>query len=87
MSCHLAPFLQTSHSIFLEKPWFQDFPGGTVGRLCAPNAGGRGLIPDQGTRSHTHDATKNSYATTRAGELQLRSLPAATKIQLNQINK
>ena len=34
-------------------------------RLCAPNAGGPGLIPGQGTRSHMHAATKSSHATTK----------------------
>ena len=34
-------------------------------RLRAPNAGGPGLIPGQGTRSHMHVATKNSHATTK----------------------
>ena len=34
-------------------------------RLCAPNAGARGLIPGQGTRSHIHAATKSSHATTK----------------------
>ena len=29
-----------------------DFPGGPLARLHAPNTGGLGLIPDQGTRSH-----------------------------------
>ena len=29
-----------------------DFPGGPVAKLHAPNAGGLGLIPGQGTRSH-----------------------------------
>ena len=42
-------------------------------RLRAPNAGGLGSIPGQGTRSHMHATTK--------------SLPAATKTQRNQINK
>ena len=32
-------------------------------RLCAPNAGGPGSIPGQGTRSHVHAATKSPYAT------------------------
>ena len=27
-------------------------------RLCAPNAGGPGSIPGQGTRSHMHATTK-----------------------------
>ena len=34
-------------------------------RLCAPNAGGPVSIPGQGTRSHMHATTKNSYATTK----------------------
>ena len=34
-------------------------------RLHAPNAGGRSLIPGQGTRSHMHAATKSSHATTK----------------------
>ena len=42
-------------------------------RLRAPNAGGPGSMPGQGTRSHMHAATK--------------SLHAATKTQHNQINK
>ena len=29
-----------------------DFPGGPVAKLHAPNAGGLGSIPFQGTRSH-----------------------------------
>ncbi|TEA38635.1 hypothetical protein DBR06_SOUSAS110563, partial [Sousa chinensis] len=41
-------------------------------RLQAPNAGGPGSIPGQGTRSHMHAATKSSHA-------QLRSPGAATK--------
>ena len=49
-------------------------------RLHAPNAGGLGSIPGQGTRSHMHDATKEP------GELQLRSPQAATKTRRNQIN-
>ena len=32
-------------------------------RLRAPNAGGPGSIPGQGTRSHMHAATKSSHAT------------------------
>ncbi|TEA42613.1 hypothetical protein DBR06_SOUSAS1610110, partial [Sousa chinensis] len=39
--------------------------------LQAPNAGGTGSIPDQGTRSHTHAATESLP--------QLRSPQAATK--------
>ena len=33
--------------------------------LHAPNAGGPGLIPGQGTRSHMHAATKSLHATTK----------------------
>ena len=36
-----------------------DFPGGPVG-IRAPNAGGLGSIPSQGTRSRIHAATKKS---------------------------
>ena len=34
-------------------------------RLRAPNAGGLGSIPGQGSRSHMHAATKSLYATTK----------------------
>ena len=34
-------------------------------RLHDPNAGGPGSIPVQGTRSHTHAATKSLHATTK----------------------
>ena len=34
-------------------------------RFHAPNAGGPGSIPGQGTRSHMHVTTKNSHATTK----------------------
>ena len=34
-------------------------------RLRAPNAGGLGSIPGQGTRSHMHAATKSLRATTK----------------------
>ena len=40
----------------LGAPWL---------RLCAPNAGGLGSIPGQGTRSHMHVATKSLHATTK----------------------
>ncbi|TEA11625.1 hypothetical protein DBR06_SOUSAS6910083, partial [Sousa chinensis] len=33
-------------------------------RLHAPNAGGPGSIPGEGTRSHMHAATKSLHATT-----------------------
>ena len=36
--------------------------------LCAPNAGGSGSIPGQGTRSCMHAATKSSHATTKEPE-------------------
>ncbi|TEA41690.1 hypothetical protein DBR06_SOUSAS1510085, partial [Sousa chinensis] len=35
-------------------------------RLHAPNAGGPGLIPGQGTRSHMHATIKSSHATIRS---------------------
>ena len=34
-------------------------------RLRAPNAGGLGLIPGQGARSHMHATTKSSHAATK----------------------
>ena len=34
-------------------------------RLCTPNAGGPGSIPDQGTRSHMQAATKSLHGTTK----------------------
>ncbi|TEA23034.1 hypothetical protein DBR06_SOUSAS12510026, partial [Sousa chinensis] len=34
-------------------------------RLHAPNAGGPGSIPGQGTRSHMHAATKSSHVATK----------------------
>ncbi|TEA34794.1 hypothetical protein DBR06_SOUSAS11910017, partial [Sousa chinensis] len=34
-------------------------------RLHAPNGGGPGSIPGQGTRSHTHATTKSSNAATK----------------------
>ena len=33
--------------------------------LCAPNAGGPGSIPGQGTRSHMHATTKSLYDATK----------------------
>ena len=42
-------------------------------RLCAPNAGGPGLIPGQGTRSHMHATTEEPACCNKgAGEPQLR---------------
>ena len=51
---------------------FSDTNGTNVGtslvvqwlRLRAPNAGGRGSIPGQGTRSHMRATTKSSHAMT-----------------------
>ena len=34
-------------------------------RFHTPSAGGPGLIPGQGTRSHMHAATKSSHTTTK----------------------
>ena len=65
-------------------------------RLCAPNAGGLGLIPGQGTRSHMlllivcmpelkilHAATERSHVRQRRSKV----LNAATKTQCSQINE
>ena len=35
-------------------------------RFHAPNAGGPSSIPDQGTRSHLHAATKSPHAATNS---------------------
>ena len=48
-------------------------------RLHAPNAGGPGLIPGQGTRSHMHAAAKSSHAATKSSHAATRSWQAATK--------
>ena len=65
----------------------RDFPGGTVDKtLHSQCRGPRCLIPGQGTRSHTHAATKSSHATTEESEChnwgarvpQLRSPRATT---------
>ena len=46
--------------------------------LDAPNAGGPGLIPGQGTRSHMHATTKSLHAATKGARVpQLR--PSTTK--------
>ena len=55
---------------WLKQPFdiksdLRDFPGGTVVKTHAPNAGGLGSIPGQGTRSHMHAATKSSHAATK----------------------
>ena len=34
-------------------------------RLCAPNAGGPGSIPGQGTRFHMHAVTRSLHAATK----------------------
>ena len=54
----------------LEEDTFKKLKSGTSLlaqgiRLCAPNAGGPGSIPGQGTRSHMCAATKSSHATTK----------------------
>ena len=56
-------------------------------RLRTPNAGGLGLIPDQGTRSQMHVSSKSLHATAGAHVPQLRSWQAATKTGHNQISK
>ena len=58
-------------------PW--DFPGGPVTKLCAPNAGGPGLIPSLATRSHILQL--------RVCMSQLKIPSAAIKIRYSQINK
>ena len=47
-------------------------------RPLAPNAGGLGVIPAQGTRSHMPQL--------RVSMLRLKILQAATKTQYNQVN-
>ena len=54
-----------------KKNEVRDFPGGPVAKSLARNAGSRGLIPGQGTRSHM---------------LQLKGPHATTKTQYSQIN-
>ena len=51
-------------------------------RLCAPNAGGLGSIPDQGTRPHMLQLTILCPSTKK------KKIPcAATKTRCNQVNK
>ena len=57
----------------------QGFPDGPWLRLFAPNAGGLGLSPGQGTRSHMWQL--------RVHMLQLNLLRATNKTQHSQINK
>ena len=47
----------------LAAPWL---------RLCAPNAGGPGSSPGQGTRSHMHAATKSSHAISKTQRNQIK---------------
>ena len=56
-------------------------------RPRAPNAGGLGSIPDRGTRSRMHAATKSPHATTKKSALpqlkrsrMLQRRPGAAKI-------
>lgn len=53
------------------KSMGRDFPDDPVAKTCTPKAGGLGLTPGQGTRSHI---------------LQLKILSATTKIWCSQIN-
>ena len=54
-------------------------------RLCAPNAGGLGSIPAQGTRSHVPVVTKSPHATTKIpGMLQLKTWHSQTNKQTNK---
>ena len=60
----------TSHGISSEKSCGEETCSGTSLvaqwlRLHAPNAGGPGSIPGQGTRSNMHAAAKSSHATTK----------------------
>ena len=42
-----------NHQSILKESTLGDFPGGPVVKtVCAPKAGGPGLMPGQGTRSH-----------------------------------
>ena len=40
-------------------------------RLHAPNAGGPGSVPGQGTRSHMHAATKSPHAASKTRRSQI----------------
>ena len=55
-SCLPIPFQIPALGTSLEVQWL---------RLHAPNAGGLGLIPGQGTRSHMRATTKSWHATTK----------------------
>ena len=57
-------------SVGFQRREFQNLPQGTSMvaqwlRLCGPSAGGPGLIPGLGTKSHMHAASKSSHATTK----------------------
>ena len=45
-------------------------------RLHAPNAGGPGLIPDQGTRPHMHATTKSQHAANESSHAATKKAPA-----------
>ena len=55
-------------------------------RLHAPNAGGRGSNPAQGTRSHMHAATKSSHATTKTRRNQIKINKYFKKEKMYRIN-
>ena len=55
-------------------------------RLCAPNAGGRGSIPGQGTRSYVPQL-KILHAATKILHTAMKIPRASTKTQRSQINK
>ena len=48
--CQVHPYI--FHALKLKEKVFGDFPGGPVAKTPHSNAGGPGLIPDQGIRSH-----------------------------------
>ena len=51
---HFNKTLKSHNLINAENAFnkIRDFPGGTVTKLCAPNAGSPASISGQGTRSH-----------------------------------
>ena len=53
-------------SQYSKTQWLRDFPGGPVGGLHTPYAGGPGSIPGWGMRSCMHAATKSPHAATRS---------------------
>ena len=54
--CTSIPLQKASVAASLVVQWI---------RLHAPNAGGLGSIPGQGTRAHMHAATKRLHAATK----------------------